>query len=98
MRWFTNINENLAITVGGGFFAGALIGFALGKVLKILAVVVCLFFTGLAYLQYQQIVSVNWDTVQSKSQGAVATLANVTTLVVSSYLVGNINTTESYFN
>ncbi|MFZ0894728.1 MAG: FUN14 domain-containing protein [Candidatus Nitrosopolaris sp.] len=58
-----NIDENLAITIGGGFFAGALIGLALGKVLKILAVVVGLFFSGLAYLQYQQIVSVNWDTV-----------------------------------
>jgi uncharacterized membrane protein (Fun14 family) len=43
-----NIDENLAITIGGGFFAGALIGLALGKVLKILAVVVGLFFTGWA--------------------------------------------------
>ena len=76
-----NIDENLAITLGGGFFAGALIGFALRKVLKILAVVVGLFFTGFAYLQYQQIVSVNWDKVQTKSQGVVATLANVTTQI-----------------
>jgi uncharacterized membrane protein (Fun14 family) len=65
-------------TIGGGFFAGALIGYALKKVLKILAIAVGLFFAGLAYLHYQQIVSVNWDKVQTKSQGAVATLSNVT--------------------
>ena len=76
-----NIDENLAVTIGGGFVAGALIGFALRKVLKILAIVVGLFFAGLAYLQYQQIVSVNWDKVQTKSQGAVASLANVTTQI-----------------
>ena len=29
-----NIDENLAITIGGGFFAGALIGLALGKSTK----------------------------------------------------------------
>ena len=34
---------------GGGFFAGALIAFDLKKVLKILAIVVGLFFAGLAY-------------------------------------------------
>src|SRR5438105_12786243 len=82
-----NIDENLAATIGGGFFAGALIGYALKKVLKILAIVVGLFFAGLAYLQYQQIVSVNWDKVQTKSQGAVATLANATTQLTNN--IGN---------
>src|SRR5437588_10846639 len=64
--------------IGGGFFAGALIGFALKKVLKILAVVVGLFFAGLAYLQYQQIVYINWNKLQATSQNAVTTLANGT--------------------
>ena len=67
--------------IGGGFFAGALIGFALKKVLKILAVVVGLFFAGLAYLQYQQIVSINWERLQATSQNAVTTLANATTQI-----------------
>ena len=43
------LDENLAVTIGGGFFGGVLIGFALKKVLKILAIVVGLFFAGLAY-------------------------------------------------
>ena len=34
-----NIDEHL-VTIGGGFLSGALIGFALKKVLKILAIVV----------------------------------------------------------
>jgi uncharacterized membrane protein (Fun14 family) len=55
-----------------------LIGFALKKVLKILAIVVGLFFAGLAYLQYQQIVYINWNNLQATSQNAVTTLATAT--------------------
>jgi uncharacterized membrane protein (Fun14 family) len=64
--------------IGGGFFAGTLIGFALKKVLKILAVVLGLFFAVLAYLQYQQIVDFNWERLQATSQNAVTTLSNAT--------------------
>jgi len=74
--------ENLSsimVTICGGFFSGALIGFALKKVLKILALVVGLFFAGLAYLQYQQIVNINWNKLQASSQNVVTTLANATT-------------------
>jgi uncharacterized membrane protein (Fun14 family) len=48
-------SENLSATMGGGFFAGLLVGYALKKVVKVAAVVVGLFFAGIAYLQYQQI-------------------------------------------
>jgi uncharacterized membrane protein (Fun14 family) len=45
-----------AATLGGGFFVGVLIGYALKKVIKMVAVIVGLFFlAGLAYLQYHQI-------------------------------------------
>ena len=76
--------ENLssfAATIGGGFFAGALIGFAVKKVLRILAVVIGLFFAGLAYLQYQQIVNINWNKLQATSQNAVIMLTNTTTQI-----------------
>lgn len=73
--------SSLVATIGGGFFAGALIGFALKKVLKILAIVVGLFFAGLAYLQYQQIVNINWNKLQETSQNAVTTLSNATTQI-----------------
>jgi uncharacterized membrane protein (Fun14 family) len=68
-------------TVGGGFFIGALIGYALKKVAKLVAVVIGLFFAGMAYLQYHQILSVNWDKLQVTSQNLLSNLANATTQI-----------------
>ena len=48
-----------AASLGGGFFVGVLIGYALKKVIKIIAVIVGLFLAGLAYLQYNQISNMN---------------------------------------
>jgi uncharacterized membrane protein (Fun14 family) len=67
--------------VGGGFFVGILIGYALKKVVKILAIVVGLFFAGIAYLQYQQILNINWNKLQATSHNAITTLANATTQI-----------------
>jgi uncharacterized membrane protein (Fun14 family) len=68
-------------TIGGGFFAGILIGYALKKVVKVVAIVVGLFFAGLAYLQYQQILNINWNKLQETSQTAVTSIANATTQI-----------------
>jgi uncharacterized membrane protein (Fun14 family) len=70
-----------AATMGGGFFVGILIGYALKKVIKIVAVIVGLFLAGLVYMQYHQIINVNWNKLQTVSEGAIATLANVTTQI-----------------
>src|SRR5438128_2412216 len=75
------ILSSFGATIGGGFLAGALIGFALKKVLKILAIVIGIFFAGLAYLQYQQIVNINWDKLQATSQNAVTSITNATTQI-----------------
>ena len=40
-----------AATLGSGFFVGILIGYAVKKVIKIVAVIVGLVLAGLAYLQ-----------------------------------------------
>jgi uncharacterized membrane protein (Fun14 family) len=72
---------SVGVTIGAGFFAGILIGYALKKVVKLVAVVVGLFFAGLAYLQYQQIVNINWNKLQVVSQSTVTTLANATTQI-----------------
>ena len=69
------------MTLGGGFFVGVIIGYALKKVIKIISIVVGLFLVGLAYLQYQQISKINWDKLQSVSQGAMSNLANATTQI-----------------
>ena len=62
-----NLNENLAVTVGGGFLGGIVIGYALKKVIKIVAIIAGFFLAALAYLQYQQIASINWDKLQTIS-------------------------------
>jgi uncharacterized membrane protein (Fun14 family) len=67
-----------AATLGGGFFVGVLIGYALKKVIKLLSIIVGLFLAGLAYLQYHQIASINWNKLQQVSEGAITTLANLT--------------------
>jgi uncharacterized membrane protein (Fun14 family) len=66
-----------AATMGVGFFVGVLIGYALKKVIKIVAVIVGLFLAGLAYLQYHQIAKINWNKLQTvSSEGAITTLSN----------------------
>jgi uncharacterized membrane protein (Fun14 family) len=74
-----SIVENFAptaATMGGGFFVGILIGYALKKVIKLVAVIVGLFVAGLAYLQYHQIANINWNKRQTVSEGAITTLSN----------------------
>jgi uncharacterized membrane protein (Fun14 family) len=67
-----------AATMGAGFFVGILIGYALKKVIKLLALIVGLFLAGLAYLQYHQIANINWNKLQTLSEGALTTVANLT--------------------
>jgi uncharacterized membrane protein (Fun14 family) len=67
--------SSVTATIGGGFFGGLLLGYTLKKVVKLIAVVVGLFIAGLAYLQYQQKASVNWDRIE----GTISTIANATT-------------------
>src|SRR5918992_1694555 len=65
-----------AATMGGGFFVGILIGYALKKVIKLLAIIIGLFLAGLAYLKYHQIANVNWNKLQQVSEDAITTLSN----------------------
>jgi uncharacterized membrane protein (Fun14 family) len=71
----TDIITYTAATVGGGFFGGLLFGYAIKKVVKIIAVIAGLLMAGLAYLQYQQIASFDWNRIEAM---AGAALGNVT--------------------
>ncbi len=66
-------------TLGGGFIVRVLIGYALKKVIKIVAVIVGLFLAALAYLQYHQIANINWNKLQMVSEGVIKTLSNAIT-------------------
>jgi uncharacterized membrane protein (Fun14 family) len=77
----SDIIASISSSVGGGFFRGILLGYALKKVVKLIAIVVGLFLAGLAYLQHQQIASVNW----SKVEGTISSIANATTNTFNDY-------------
>jgi uncharacterized membrane protein (Fun14 family) len=82
-----SIVESLAPTVatmGGGFFVGIIIGYALKKVIKLLAVIVGLFLSALTYLQYHQTANMNWNKLQTVSEGTITTLSTAITQITSS--------------
>ena len=55
---------------------GFLIGYALKRIIKILAVVVGLFLGALMYLQSQTIIDVNWEKLQSVLESSLSTIGN----------------------
>ena len=69
----------LAGTIGGGFFDGLLAGYAIKKVIKIVAVIVGLFIAALAYREYQRIIQVDWTSIQALSQSGITWLTNAVT-------------------
>src|SRR5437764_15224090 len=65
-------------TIGFGGIVGFLVGFALKRIMKILAVIAGVFFAALLYLESQHIVNVNWDKLQTISNGIVSTITTAT--------------------
>src|SRR6186997_1670035 len=66
-------------TIGFGGIVGFLIGFALKRIMKILAVIVGVFFAALLYLESQHIVNVNWDKIQTISNSVLSAIATTAT-------------------
>ena len=63
--------ENLiptAISIGGGFFIGILLGYFVKKIIKILMFVVGGLVGFLLYLQQQQIISINIEKLEGPSR------------------------------
>ncbi|HZA68474.1 MAG TPA: hypothetical protein VE548_02160 [Nitrososphaeraceae archaeon] len=65
----TNTISLLAATIGGGFFGGILLDYAI-------TIIVGLFLVGLAFLQYQQIASINWDIFEVSITALVSALTS----------------------
>src|SRR4051794_34805527 len=61
-------------TIGFGGIVGFLVGFALKRIMKILAVIAGVFFAALLYLESQHIVNVNWDKLQTISNSVLSTI------------------------
>src|SRR6187401_1966204 len=68
----------LVSTIGFGGIVGFLVGFALKRIMKILAVIAGVFFATLLYLESQHIVNVNWDKLQTISNGVLSTIVTTT--------------------
>ena len=67
MEPFTGV----ATTMGIGFFGGILVGWALKKVIKVIAFIIGLFLAGMAYVQYRQMALINWNELEQTASGAV---------------------------
>jgi uncharacterized membrane protein (Fun14 family) len=65
-------------TIGFGGIAGFLVGFALKRIMKILALIAGVFFAALLYLESQHIVNVNWDKLQIISNSILSTIGTAT--------------------
>ena len=85
----------LLTTVGFGGLVGFLIGFVIKKLIKILAIIAGVFFAALMYLEQQGIVNVNWDKLQSISQGVLSTIVSTVTNSTSGGVGGNHTATAS---
>ena len=58
-------------SVSSGGIAGFLIGYAIKKGIKIIMTIAGLFLAGLAYLNYQGLISVDWANLASASNKAL---------------------------
>jgi uncharacterized membrane protein (Fun14 family) len=81
--------EDFLFSAGGGFLFGAVAGYAIKKVMKIAAVVIGLFLSGLAYLSYRGWVDVKWVAMEDASR---STLTNA-----SEQIAHALNTTATQF-
>jgi uncharacterized membrane protein (Fun14 family) len=77
-------------TIGFGGIAGFLVGFALKRIMKILAVIAGVFFAALTYLESQYIVNVNWDKLQTVSNSILSTITTATNATTTGGGVGPI--------
>lgn len=77
----TDLLTPISATIGGGFFGGLLLGYAIKKVVKIIAVIAGLFIAGLAYLQYHQIASFDWNRIEVL---AITAVGNITSQISNS--------------
>jgi uncharacterized membrane protein (Fun14 family) len=65
---------NIGTSLISGTVIGILIGYAVKKVLRIGLVILGTFFAALTYLQFQGLLSVNWDKVEMISKNTMSTL------------------------
>lgn len=68
----------IGTSIGFGGVAGFLIGYAIKKAIKIMLFIIGLFFAALAYLNYQGILTINWDKLNASASNVTTGLGNAT--------------------
>jgi uncharacterized membrane protein (Fun14 family) len=91
----TDIITSASAIVGGGFFGGLLLGYAIKKVVKVLAIIVGLFLAGLAYLQYQHVASFDWNRIEVMASAA---LGNITAYLSKQSRCSNTSNVELWYS
>lgn len=69
---------SMLASVGFGGVAGFLIGYAIKKVMKLMLVIIGLFFAALGYLWQQQIITIHWDRFTASSESTLQGIQNAT--------------------
>jgi uncharacterized membrane protein (Fun14 family) len=72
--------ENIApilTSSGFGMMGGFLMGFAIKKVMKVLAIIAGIFLSILAYFESQDIIYINWKNLVSVSENTSSQVVNV---------------------
>jgi uncharacterized membrane protein (Fun14 family) len=72
--------EDFLFSAGAIFLFGAVVGYAIRKVMKIAAVVVGLFVAGLAYLSYKGWIDIKWTAMEIATRSTLAKVTSVANL------------------
>lgn len=78
--------ESIMSLVSFSVIVGLLIGYAVKKIMKIVAVIAGIFLAALIYLQSQQIININWTNLQH----AISTYTLSSTTAMASMIDSNI--------
>ena len=65
---------NIATSLISGTVVGILIGYAVKKVIRIGLVILGTFFAALTYLQFQGLLTVDWDKIEVVSKNTLTTI------------------------
>ncbi len=82
-------------TIGFGGIAGFLIGFALKRIMKILAVIAGVFLLLLLYLESQGIMNIHWDKLQAISNSILSTITTTATTNATSTSGGGVGSIQA---
>jgi uncharacterized membrane protein (Fun14 family) len=81
---------DIVFSAGGGFFFGAVSGYAIRKLIKLAAIVVGLFVVALSYLSYKGWLDVKWIPIEDTAK---STLTDITDQAIHA-----LNNTASHFH